>query len=153
MTKKIWESPHQGDRICKWKKSGEIYKTCSVEDWKELYNIYMGVTHCPCCSVELTGGQGSNSRNLDHDHNTNLYRATICHACNTKTDREPNITNKSGWKNISLIKHKYKGKIVTVSWDYQRDGFKRKSGQFLSKILVRSFFNEVKHLVNMKIRQ
>ena len=154
MAKKIWVSKHQKQCIDTWRGKRIIYKSNSVEDWKELYNIYMNTLSCPCCSVEFVDGSvGSNRRCLDHDHNTGKYRNTICHICNTKTDREPNVDNTSGWRNISLIKHKYKGKIVTVSWDYKRHGFKSKSGQFLSKLLVRSFFNEVKHLVNMKTKQ
>ena len=148
--KKIWDSTHQRDCICRWRGSGVIYKNNSVEDWKELYYIHMNTVSCPCCSVELVDGKGSNSRCLDHDHNTGLYRNTICHACNSKTDRESNIDNTSGWRNISLQKTKYKGKITYVSWVYQRHCFKTKKSQSLSELLVRSFFNELKHLRKMK---
>jgi hypothetical protein len=149
--KKIWDSTHQKQRIDNWKQNGVIYKSNSVEDWKELYYIHMGVTHCPSCSVELVGGgRVSNSRCLDHDHSTGEYRNTICNACNTKTERDPNITNTSGWKNIHLQKTKYKGKINSIGWLYNRGGFKTKGSQSLSELLVRSFFNELKHLRKMK---
>jgi len=75
MVKKIYDSSHQCYTIRNWKKYGII-----SEDYKKLYNYHMSINNCQMCNV-LFDDTIKNQRCLDHDHNTGLYRKTLCRKC------------------------------------------------------------------------
>ena len=68
--------------ISQWKSRGIIF-----HDYHLLYEIYTQTTHCDICRVELTDGNGSSQKCLDHDHaiddNENV-RYVCCKKCNNR---------------------------------------------------------------------
>jgi hypothetical protein len=77
----IWRKTPEGmksERITGWKKGG------LVGDYDAVYEIYLKTTNCMRCSIQLTVGDNTKTRKcMDHDHETNEYRAILCHGCNT----------------------------------------------------------------------
>jgi len=67
--------------ISHWKRRGVIDK-----NFDELYEKYINTKNCELCDVELTNeiNRNSNTRCLDHDHKTGLFRNILCHSCNVK---------------------------------------------------------------------
>jgi len=93
-------------KISKWKRQGLVCDT--YWDYVTIYYHWLVSTHCEKCPKEFDNTK-HNDKNMDHCHNTGLYRNILCHACN-KNDR---VDNKSGTPNISWCK-RYK------RWTYQR---------------------------------
>jgi hypothetical protein len=62
--------------IRQWKRRGII-----TEDYNKLYEYYLSVEECENCGIELNSGYGT-KKNLDHDHETGLYRNVLCFNCN-----------------------------------------------------------------------
>lgn len=86
-----------------WKKKGVI-----SDDFHKLYEEYMSINNCQLCGVLFNKDIHNNKRCLDHDHQTGLYRQTICHKCNRYFDRKINKNNKFGHQYISIQKYKRK---------------------------------------------
>jgi hypothetical protein len=67
-------------RICKWKRRGVL-----SDDYDALYDKFLNTEKCEECDCELIdGGTFKNSRCLDHDHSTGLFRNVLCVSCNCK---------------------------------------------------------------------
>ena len=65
-------------RITTWKQHGVV-----CDDWDKLYDKYINTWNCEHCNKKLIEGMyGNNKRCLDHDHQTGLFRAVLCHYCN-----------------------------------------------------------------------
>ena len=94
---------HKYKSIYNWKRYGVI-----SEDYDKLYENHMNINNCELCNIEFNNIIICNRRTLDHDHNTGLYRQTICHKCNRYFDNKIRIDNTSGHKNISYCKFKNK---------------------------------------------
>lgn len=69
-------------KIADWKRNGMKLKP--NEDWESIYLFYITCEECEECGVKLTNGQKSNSRNLDHDHDTGFIRNVLCFGCNIR---------------------------------------------------------------------
>ena len=54
------------------------------EDWLSVYLYWKTCEECENCGIQLTDGQASDSRTLDHDHSTKFIRDVLCHSCNVK---------------------------------------------------------------------
>lgn len=77
---------HKKTTIYSWRKQG------LVSEWYEdLYDHFMGVVACEICGVILTDeGLCRSKRCMDHDHETGLYRNTVCNSCNSSLPRQLN---------------------------------------------------------------
>ena len=65
--------------INNWKRNGLI-----CEDYDKLYEHYLNTNECDNCGIELVRGKRvSNSKCMDHNHKTGLFRNILCHSCNT----------------------------------------------------------------------
>jgi len=93
---------HKYQNIYRWKSKGVI-----SNDFDKLYEEHMKINICQLCNIQFNDNIYNNKRCLDHDHETGLYRQTICHRCNVRFDRKIDKLrkdNKSGHKNISYFK-------------------------------------------------
>mgnify|MGYP003660348712 CR=1 FL=1 len=55
-------------------------------DWDLLYDIFLSITNCEFCNVELNTN-GATRKCLDHDHSINdkfNVRGVLCKSCNFK---------------------------------------------------------------------
>ncbi len=65
-----------------------------MNDYDELYEIYMKTMKCWNCNKEF---ESSYDRHLDHNHENGLFRSIVCRNCNSYDSIirfEPNITPK-----------------------------------------------------------
>lgn len=65
---------HKYQTIYAWKKSGVI-----CDYFNMLYEEYIKTTNCNHCGKEF---KNSRDRQLDHDHETGLFRKIVCQSCN-----------------------------------------------------------------------
>jgi len=100
---------HKYKSIYDWKRIGVI-----SNDFDNLYKNHMNINNCQLCKVEFNKDIRNQNRCLDHDHETGLYRQTICNKCNCGFDRKKNKNNKSGYKNIYFDKTYNKYKYETM---------------------------------------
>mgnify|MGYP003651951938 CR=1 FL=1 len=73
------EQGKKSKTIGRWK-----HRCIKSDDYDKLYEYYINVKNCEECEIELVEGNKSNSRCLDHDHLTNLFRNVLCNSCNVK---------------------------------------------------------------------
>ena len=73
------EAGKKSQRISRWKNIG-----IKSDDYNSLYEYYLSVKNCEECNIELVEGCKSNSRCLDHDHETGIFRNVLCISCNSK---------------------------------------------------------------------
>jgi len=88
---------HKYNSIYKWKKYGVI-----CDDFDKLYNEHMSINNCQLCNINFNNEEKMKMRCLDHDHETGLYRQTVCNKCNLGFDRSKYKNNKTGYTNISF---------------------------------------------------
>lgn len=86
--------------ISRWKKvSGLILR--DGETYEEIYDKVQNTKNCQKCNVELCNGTKSNSRCMDHDHETGYFRLVLCRNCNSGYKREIQRNNTTGIRNIN----------------------------------------------------
>ena len=99
---KIENNPqrYKSKKICAWMRYGLI------DDYEKVYDIYINTHECMKCSVEISG----RNKCMDHDHNTQLYRAVLCKSCNTgnRLDLQLRTDNTTGIKYITKHKDGYR---------------------------------------------
>ena len=104
------QSLHKKQTKSSWKKFGLI-----CDDIDKLYTNYMNATNCDICNIAFsTGGR---KKNMDHDHNTGLFRNFLCARCNNKRDRKnntniPNVSKCVGKQVHYKLKIQIDNKIV-----------------------------------------
>jgi len=133
----------KSDLIKVWK-----YRGVKSEDYNKLFEKYININNCELCNIQFNKDRKYNSwKCLDHDHETGLYRQTICNNCNSKFDVKPRCDNKLGHKNISIVKRKINNKNH-ISFQYERKiNNKRitKTNQSLTKLIAFSFIQILKY--------
>ena len=70
--------------IGRWKNRGVIH-----DDFDALYKEYINTHNCNVCKCEF---KNSRDRQLDHDHETGLFRQVLCKKCN----------NRDMWKKLNI---------------------------------------------------
>lgn len=136
---------HKRESIANWKKYGII-----SEDYDSLYNYHISITNCELCNVKFTD-EIKYQRCMDHDHNTGLYRKTLCRSCNSQYLKAPQrlkANNKTRHMWVSLSKAKQRSGNYSFGWRYQRkigDVWKRKSFNTLTKAIAFSFIQIIKN--------
>ena len=64
-----------------WKARGLI-----MDNFEELYKLYLETTNCDICDRILTKGtpRTETTKCMDHNHETGEFRAILCHSCNVR---------------------------------------------------------------------
>lgn len=136
---------HRRESIANWKKYGII-----SDDYDKLYDYHININNCQICQV-LFDDTIKYQRCLDHDHNTGLYRKTLCRSCNASyliAPQKLKANNHSGQMWITNHKTKNKSGNYSFTWRYQRkidDKYKRKCFKTLTKAIAFSFIQLIKH--------
>ena len=76
---RLTPSGKKSSRITDWKRMGVM-----CDDWDALYQKYIDTHFCELCNCPLTEDtiNTSTTRNLDHCHDTGLFRNVLCWNCN-----------------------------------------------------------------------
>ena len=97
----------KSQKINYWRRQGLI------GDYDFIYDKWLNTTHCELCNCDFN----TNKKCMEHCHDTGRFRNIVCASCNSnKSDKKKPITNKSGYKHISLqnntwvYKKTFKGK-------------------------------------------
>ena len=84
--KKKWRANNPEKTSKEVRKSNWRRKGVNMENFEEIYEIYLSTTHCDFCNVELTDGKkmSSTTKCLDHSHVSGEVRNILCNKCNVK---------------------------------------------------------------------
>ena len=104
MSNFIYGKNHKYNTKGNWRFNGVVYP-----DFDELYYIYINTMKCSHCDKEF---KNSRDRNLDHDHETGLFRAIVCHRCNSN---DLYIRRPKDWTNVDYKKEWYENNKKRVS--------------------------------------
>ena len=137
--RKIYDSKHQQYTIRNWMRIGLVLR--EGETYKDIYAFVMSIDNCKICSVKFNNEVYSEKRCMDHCHRTGYFRQVLCMKCNKQFDRA--IKSKTGHRWIGTKIQWNKGKI-SVSFQYARKGFRRKSSTSLTKLICYSFIQLLK---------
>ncbi len=88
--KDLQKQPHiiKARMIYNWKVNFKI----KCDDFDKLYDLYLSIDKCEDCGCEFKKERGKFMKCLDHDHETGLYRNTVCSVCNWTRRRLPRKT-------------------------------------------------------------
>ena len=133
----------KSDTIRNWKKYGII-----SDDYDKLYDHVMSINNCELCNIEFNNVI-KKQRCLDHDHETGLYRKTLCRSCNANYMKAPQkLKANNNSSHMFICNHKTKNKKgYSFSWRYQRkidDKYVRKCFKTIDKAIMYSFFQLLK---------
>ena len=69
-----------------WKRWG-----LNMENFEEIYNIYITTTTCNKCKILLTTGSKTTctTKCMDHCHYSGEFRRILCNSCNCKEPKQP----------------------------------------------------------------
>lgn len=101
--KERYYKKHKEIMISKWDKVHNV-KLRENETWDDLYKYWKDAKVCNLCNIQLTQGNHSSGKCLDHDHNTGYFRQICCRKCNSGYDMDCHKDNKLGIKNICKTK-------------------------------------------------
>ena len=88
-----------------WKKNGLV--DSDNDNYEKIHQRYIDTTNCDLCNVVLTTDNKITSKNMEHDHETGLFRNVVCRKCNLKIrDTESPSRSNTGIKNITYVKRR-----------------------------------------------
>ena len=136
-----------------------LHKTQSINNWKrygvksdnyeKLYNHHMSIMNCQLCNIKFDDTI-KNQRCLDHNHQTGLYRKTLCRSCNAQykiASQKLKSNNNTGHMWIVNSKTLNKSGNYSFSWRFQRKINKkniRKCFKTLTRAIAFSFIQLLK---------
>ena len=127
-----------------WKKHG-----IKSDDYDKLYYHHMSINNCQLCNV-VFDNTSKNQRCLDHDHETGLYRMTLCRSCNASYLLKPRKAKKHSTNHMWISNKKSYNKKYNkyyFSWSYHRymnNKHISRSFKTLTKALAFSFIQLLK---------
>ena len=74
-----------------WRLTPEGKKSRKIASWKnlglklfgytydEVYEYYLSIDNCEVCNKDISG----HNKNMDHCHDTGIFRWVLCNSCNT----------------------------------------------------------------------
>ena len=145
MPQKIWDSKHQQYTIYNWTRQGLICR--EGETYKGIYSYVMSIDNCNQCSVKFNDEVNNEKRCMDHDHSSGYFRQVLCMKCNKQFDvktQKVRRESKTGHRWITPTITKNKSGNISVSFQYNRGGYKRKASQSLTKLICLSFIQLLK---------
>ena len=78
----------KSSRISNWKTGGLIEGEWNgiPYTYDDIYELYLSTDNCDFCHRELTYDKktSSTTKQMDHDHETGLFRNIICNRCNSQ---------------------------------------------------------------------
>ena len=78
----------KSNRISNWKHSGMIEGEWNgiPYTYDDIYELYLSTDNCDFCHRQLTYDKktSSTTKQMDHDHETGLFRNIICNRCNSQ---------------------------------------------------------------------
>ena len=92
--KSNYQSPNHNDNIKKYNSTEKGIKSRKINSWKnqglisddynEIYERYINCNNCEECNIELVSGgiNKTNTKVMDHNHNTGEFRNVLCCKCN-----------------------------------------------------------------------
>jgi hypothetical protein len=131
---------HSKHTIRTWKRNGLILR--EGETYEMIYDKVYYTKNCEICKIVLGNGRKNEGRCMDHDHSSGYFRQVLCRNCNASYDRKIQVNNKTGHRWICPQIKKTPHNIYVYLY-YQRNGFKRKSGE-LTLLIAYSFINLLK---------
>tara|TARA_R110000823_G_scaffold283566_1_gene401726 strand:- start:245 stop:673 length:429 start_codon:yes stop_codon:yes gene_type:complete len=140
MKYKMSETAKKRMKCQSWVKHGLIHN-----DIDELYEYYLNVKNCETCQIPLISGRynRSNTRTMDHNHNTGEFRNVLCQRCNTRLK----LNNTSGY--IGVCKWYDARGFTLFQFQSFKDGKRyRKCSIYLHKVLVYKFIFNLKCRIN-----
>ena len=111
----IYSKEQKYNSIKTWKNSGLIY-----DDYDDLFEVYRKTLNCQHCNKEFINRR---DRQMDHCHETGLFRKIVCQKCNTndsyinhpdgiikknkkvKCDCGSNVIGSNMWRHKKTAKH------------------------------------------------
>ena len=84
--KRDWEKKNPDKHIKSKRKTAWKERGLNMENFEEIYQIYLSTSHCDLCGVELTEDQVNTktTRCMDHSHVTGEFRNIVCCSCNSR---------------------------------------------------------------------
>jgi hypothetical protein len=76
-----WRATAKGlksHRISNW-----VFRGVICDNFDQLYDHFLSIMNCQNCDINLSDGNQGDSRCLDHDHSTGIFRQVLCRTCNT----------------------------------------------------------------------
>ena len=135
----IYTNRHKCYCITNWKRSGLIY-----DDYDDLFEVYRKTLVCQHCNKEF---KNKLDRQLDHNHETGLFRKIVCRSCNS---RDFYINHPDG-KDCVQYKKDYRNKNSVELYKKANEKIKCICGSIGKRQSISQHKKTPKHMKNMEL--